>query len=67
MMEGLIARAEQIGRAAQAQRLQEIAAELGASGAKAESDGESVVFRGRGLARRWLSDPLMRFVSARLA
>ena len=67
MMERLIARAEQIGRAAQARRLQQIAAELGASGVKAQSDGDFVTFRGRGLARRWLSDPLLRFVSARLA
>jgi hypothetical protein len=67
MMERLIARAEQIGRAAQARRLQQIAAELGGSGVKAQSDGDSVVFRGPGLARRWLSDPLLRFVSARLA
>jgi len=67
MMERLIARAEQIGRAAQSQRLQQIAAELGASGVKAERDGESVAFRAPGLARRWLSDPLLRFLSARPA
>ena len=67
MMERLIVRAAKIGRATQARRLQQIAAELGAGDVKAEGDGESVVVRGRGLARRWLSDPLFRFIAARLA
>ena len=67
MMERLIDRAGKIGRAAQARRLQQIAAELGASGVKAESDGESVVIRGRALVQRWLSDSRLRFMSAGLA
>jgi len=65
MMERLIARAEKVGRAAQASRLKEIAAELGASGVSVESDGETVTFRGRALASRWLSDPILRFAVAR--
>jgi len=67
MMERLIARAGRIGRAAQASRLQAIAAELGAKGVKVESDGDTIVLRGRGLAHRWLSNPMLRFVSARWA
>lgn len=67
MMERLIARAGRIGRAAQASRLQAIAAELGARGVKVKSDGETVAIRGRGLAHRWLSDPMLRFVSTRSA
>lgn len=67
MMDRLIERAERIARAAQARRLQQIAAQLGASGMRAQIDGESVVFQARGLAQRWVSDPLVRFVSARTA
>jgi hypothetical protein len=67
MMEKLIARAGQIARAAQARRLQQIAAELGASGVLAESGGDALAVRGRGVAQRWLSDPLLRFVAARTA
>jgi hypothetical protein len=67
MMEKLMDRAEKIGRAAAASRLQQIATELGESGMKVESDSQSVALGGRGLAHRWLSEPLLRFISARLA
>ena len=67
MMEKLMARAGELARAARSRRLQQIAARLSEQGLAFESDGESLVLRGRRLAQRWLSDPLLRFVSARPA
>jgi hypothetical protein len=67
MMEKLMARAGGLARAAQSRRVQQIAARLREQGLAFESDGESLVVRGRQLAQRWLADPLLRFVSARPA
>jgi len=62
MMEALIARSGQIARAAQRQRLEQIAASVRGRGLRAELGEKSVVIIGRRLVSRWLRDPLMRFI-----
>lgn len=61
MMEGLLDRATAIGRAAQLQRLERIAAAFRTQGLAAVIVGDSIAVRGRKLAQRWLADPLLRF------
>ena len=65
MMESLIAKGGRIARAAQMKRLEQIAASLRNRGLAVDADEESVTIRGRGLARRWLGDPLLRFAGRR--
>jgi hypothetical protein len=61
MMEVLMARAERIARAAQLERLEQIAISMRERGVAVDQEQESVTVRGRKLAQRWLGDPLLRF------
>jgi 5-enolpyruvylshikimate-3-phosphate synthase len=61
MMEALLERASDVARAAQRDRLAQIAASLGRQGVAVEVGAEAVAIRGRRLVRRWLADPLLRF------
>lgn len=58
-------RAEQLARAEQRRAIARIAAALHdqARGIAVEASGHGVVLRGRGLIRRWLVDPGLRFVA----
>jgi fructose-1,6-bisphosphatase/inositol monophosphatase family enzyme len=65
MMENLVRRGEDLARAAQQQKLREIAQQLRAvfgSGAIVTEEA-AVLVRGRGLVKRWLVDPSLRFLS----
>jgi hypothetical protein len=61
MMEALMARAERIARAAELERLEQIAISMRERGVAVDQEQESVTVRGRRLAQRWLGDPLLRF------
>ena len=65
MMDKLIARGEQLAKEAQAQQLRRIAQQLRAMfGAAAVSVEEAqVLVSGRGIIKRWLIDPSLRFLS----
>jgi len=68
MMDGLIRRAGMLAAAAQRRQVRRLAArmaELLGSGAVEIVDAK-VVVRGRGLLKRWLSDPGLRFLSGGL-
>lgn len=68
MMERLLARAEQIAQAAQANRI-EAMAETAAEELNAVSvlkTATGVVLRGRKLLERWLLDPALRFIGSSL-
>lgn len=64
MMSRFIQRVEDVARAEQARRIAELIARvrevLGEGSVQAE-DGRILV-RGRGLVKRWLSDPSLRFL-----
>lgn len=64
MMAGLEARAARLAARAQRERLTRIAANLrGMFGAAAiETEADRVLVRGKGLVRRWLIDPNLRFL-----
>jgi hypothetical protein len=62
MMYGLLVRADDLARAAQRRRLEQIAAEMRAHRLVAEVTNNSVLCRGRGLVQRWLGDPALRFL-----
>jgi hypothetical protein len=61
MMEKFLGRVEAIARAAQAKRLEQIAASMRERGLAVEVGPDSVAARGRRLVSRWLGDPLLRF------
>jgi hypothetical protein len=61
MMEVLMARAEGMARAAQLERLEQIAISMRDRGLAVDQEEESVTVRGRKLAQRWLGDTLLRF------
>jgi hypothetical protein len=66
MMENLLARGEAIARDAQQQKIADVAQQLRsivASAAVQVEDGQ-VLVRGRGLMRRWLTDPSFRFLAS---
>jgi hypothetical protein len=68
MMERLLARAEQIAQAAQANRI-EAMAEAAAeelSGVSVFKTATGVVLRGKKLIERWLWDPALRFIGSSL-
>ena len=68
MMTALIARAEALARARQLAKLREIAERLKAllgEAAVEVADGR-VLLRGRGIVRRWLVDPGLRFLAGAL-
>jgi adenylate kinase len=65
MMEKVLARAEQIAQAAQANRIAamaEAAAEL--SGVSVLKTATGLVLRGKRLLERWLLDPALRFLGS---
>jgi DNA-binding protein YbaB len=68
MMEKLIARGEQLASDAQAQQVQRVAQQLRALfGSTAVSVEEAqVLVSGRGIIKRWLIDPSLRFLSGGL-
>lgn len=57
-------RAERIARNAQRQRVQQIAARFRTifGAGMVEADEARILVRGRGLVRRWLTDPGLRFL-----
>lgn len=65
MMESLLRRGADLATAAQQQKLRDIAQLLRAtfgSGA-IETEEAAVLVRGRGLVKRWLAEPGLRFLS----
>jgi uncharacterized membrane protein len=68
MMEKLLRRGEEIASAAQQRKVQQLAQQLAAmvGGGAIEIQESAVLVRGRGLARRWLTDPALRFLSGGL-
>ncbi|PVX28993.1 hypothetical protein [Sphingomonas pokkalii] len=68
MFDRLKARGEAIGRAAAADRAARLAAAVRETfpGIAAESDAAGVTLRGRGLWRRWLADPALRWLGGLL-
>lgn len=62
-MKRLRARAEAVAREKQRLRIERIVAELeaGVPGVAVEATASAVVLSGAALARRWLSDPALRF------
>lgn len=65
MMKNLLRRGEEIADAAQQKRVRELARNLGAfMGSDAiETQEAAVLVSGRGLMKRWLVDPGLRFFS----
>jgi len=68
MMERLLARGAEIGARAQARQVQRIALQLRIMfGSRSVSiDGAQVRVSGRGIFRRWLTEPSVRFLSGGL-
>ena len=64
MMEKLAAGGEQLARSAQEQRVQEVAQQLRTifGSAAVEVQEARVLVRGRGMIKRWLIDPSLRFL-----
>jgi hypothetical protein len=64
MMETLLKRGEELAAAGQQQKLQDLAGQLGAIFGKTavQVDRANVLVRGRGIIKRWLMDPGMRFL-----
>jgi hypothetical protein len=65
MMEDLMNRGEELARDRQRRRLQGIARQMRAilGSAAVQIDETRVLARGRGMIRRWLLDPRLRFLS----
>jgi hypothetical protein len=65
MMEGLFARGEMLARERQRQKVQAVAAQLRAmfGSTAVEVEEARVLVRGRGMIKRWLIDPSLRFLS----
>lgn len=63
MINRFVERAEAVARKRQRRRIERIlsAIEDRASGVSAEATASTIVLSGRGLVRRWLSDPSLRF------
>jgi hypothetical protein len=66
MMEKLIGRGEELARGAQQARLSGIAGKLKAmlGEASVEIEESQLVITGRGIIKRWLIDPSLRFLAA---
>jgi hypothetical protein len=67
-MERLVARAEALARARQRAKVQVVADKLRSllGEAAVEVEDARVLVRGRGIVRRWLIDPSLRFVAGGL-
>jgi hypothetical protein len=65
MMHGMMIRAESIARAGQRRKLYQVAEQLRdvLNGASVEVEEARVLVRGRGIVKRWLIDPSLRFLS----
>ena len=68
MMEKLVSRGEELARQAQSQQVQRVAEQLRALfGAAAVTVEEAqVLVTGRGIIKRWLIDPSLRFLAGGL-
>jgi hypothetical protein len=68
MMAGLMKRAEDLAQAMQQRKIRAIAAQLGdlLGGASIAVEEARVLVRGRGIVKRWLIDPSLRFLSGGL-
>jgi hypothetical protein len=68
MMNNLIERAEARAQAAQRRKIAEVAARLREiiRGASIEVEEARILVRGKGLVKRWLIDPSLRFLSGGL-
>jgi hypothetical protein len=64
----MLRRGEQIARAAQRRRVRQVADHLRAvlGSASIEVEEARVLVRGRGIVKRWLIDPSLRFLSGGL-
>jgi hypothetical protein len=64
----MIARAEQLAQDAQQRKLQQVATQLRAifGSAAIEVEEARVLVRGRGIVKRWLIDPSLRFLAGGL-
>ena len=65
MMSALLKRGEELARAAQVQRVRQVAGRLKelVRGVSIETDEARVIVSGRGLLKRWLIDPQLRFLA----
>ena len=68
MMDALQSRGERLARAAQQRKVDQVAAQLrGMFGSGAvEAEEARVLVRGRGIIKRWLIDPSLRFLAGGL-
>ena len=68
MMEKLTARGEQVARGARERRVQRVARQLRTifGSAAVEVEEARVLVRGRGMIKRWLIDPSLRFLGGGL-
>jgi hypothetical protein len=68
MFSTLIKRVEQLARARQTEKVQALAAQLRAllGAAAIEVEEARVLVRGRGIIKRWLIDPSLRFLDGGL-
>ena len=68
MMEKLLARGEAIARDAQQRKIAGVAQQLRSmlGGAAVQVEGAEVLVRGRGIMKRWLTDPSFRFLTSSL-
>lgn len=68
MMSALLARGEDLARASQQAKVQQVAAQLRSifGSAAVEVEEAQVLVRGRGIIKRWLIDPSLRFLSGGL-
>ena len=65
MMSELLKRGDALARAAQTKRIEQIGARLKelVRGVSIETDEARVIVSGRGLLKRWLIDPQLRFLA----
>lgn len=65
MMSELLKRGEELAREAQVQRVTQVAGRLKelVRGISIETDEARVIVSGRGLLKRWLIDPQLRFLA----
>lgn len=68
MMAWLVKRVEQLARERQRQKVREVAEQLKAvlGSAAVEAEEARVLVRGRGMVKRWLIDPSLRFLTGGL-
>lgn len=68
MMDALLSRGERLALEAQRRRVAEVAAQLRAivASAAVEVEEARVLVRGRGIIKRWLIDPGLRFLAGGL-